>query len=1672
MSLKRATFTLTALCTVFALVASACGSDEEEAAPAATTAAPAAPAAVEYTTPSGDSFTLSADTATKLASGEKVKILTIVNGTAIPIFGEQVRLGADRACDAGTSKYAAECQFAGPPQGDVVELVNQLEAILAAGGIDCLALQTFPPGALVDIVDREVDGGMPVFTYNVDIPDSKRFAQYALNELAAGTLVGQTTANIVVANGLDVKKIALGTGDPAGQWAQDRMEGFRAGFTEVLPDTEWHNDHLSGIQTAVNWTVQETVDTVGPFMAANPDVDLFFHTDQGVEGVGIAIRDQGRTGEVFTSGFNTSAQILELIDGGEILVTADQGFDNQAELATTACFDLLFEGEMPADEYPAMDPVIIANAPGARSTDEIRDVMGFGDVIDETALAGDVCQGQDGSGLKVAYGDLATGIPFVTQVWENIQEVAAACNLEIVYADNNLDGETALENARTFTLQGVDGVIQFQIDQTIEGALCDELRANDPDLPVIAIDIAHPSCALFFGANNPRAGELAGEGVGQWAKENWDCGIDMIITLETFEVGDVNVMRSNGSVRGIQNVCSDLAYGDFEEWAPEQSGSIVTRINGGGTTDSAFPLVLDTFTANPGKRIAVVSLNDDMGLAALAAAEELGIEDNVVYGSQGADATIHDTIRTNSHYVGSTAYFPEAYGTYVVPLILKMINGVSVEDPTLLDHLLITADNIDDYYPADGADEAWVNDIRPATQRWKIGYGDGYAGIPFTDSVTDSINEIAAEMGVDILYCDNAVDQEKTLQCANLIVAQEADGVIFANWIGGTEDLIAGTFTDAGLPCVSYDGPHPGCVAFGPDNFASAREAGLYLGRYANEQGWDPAATELIVLWVPDVPVMPARRDGSIAGVKEVFDIPDDNVHVDLPHKANDDVFPNVTDWITAHPNAENVLCFGHSDQPGVDCALALEQGGFLGRAAAASLGASDEALVDLRGRTDEESIFKATISFFPERYGEYLVPAVVDMLEGKSVPDAIVPSVSPVTRANVHDLYPADDGDQASDGEYTTPSGDSFTLSADTATKLASGEKVKILTIVNGTAIPIFGEQVRLGADRACDAGTSKYAAECQFAGPPQGDVVELVNQLEAILAAGGIDCLALQTFPPGALVDIVDREVDGGMPVFTYNVDIPDSKRFAQYALNELAAGTLVGQTTANIVVANGLDVKKIALGTGDPAGQWAQDRMEGFRAGFTEVLPDTEWHNDHLSGIQTAVNWTVQETVDTVGPFLAANPDVDLFFHTDQGVEGVGIAIRDQGRTGEVFTSGFNTSAQILELIDGGEILVTADQGFDNQAELATTACFDLLFEGEMPADEYPAMDPVIIANAPGARSTDEIRDVMGFGDVIDETALADDVCQGQDGSGLKVAYGDLATGIPFVTQVWENIQEVAAACNLEIVYADNNLDGETALENARTFTLQGVDGVIQFQIDQTIEGALCDELRANDPDLPVIAIDIAHPSCALFFGANNPRAGELAGEGVGQWAKENWDCGIDMIITLETFEVGDVNVMRSNGSVRGIQNVCSDLAYGDFEEWAPEQSGSIVTRINGGGTTDSAFPLVLDTFTANPGKRIAVVSLNDDMGLAALAAAEELGIEDNVVYGSQGADATIHDTIRTNSHYVGSTAYFPEAYGTYVVPLILKMINGVSVEDPTLLDHLLITADNIDDYYPAG
>ena len=602
---------------------------------------------------------------------------------------------------------------------------------------------------------------------------------------------------------------------------------------------------------------------------------------------------------------------------------------------------------------------------------------------------------------KIGYGDGLSGIPFTDSVTDNINAIAAEMGVEIVYCDNAYDQERTVECSNLLVTQQVDGVIFANwiagTEELISGIF------HDAGIPCVSYDGPHPGC-VAFGPDNYNAALEAGRYLAAFAQEQgWAAEDTHLLLVWTPDV-PVHKARADGARDGVRE---SFAIPD------ENIHDIPTE----GLTDT-LPNVTTWATANPGaQHVLCFGHSDQPGVDCALALEQSGYLGHAAAASLGASDEALVDLRQRSDeesvFKATISYFPERYGTYLVPAIVDLIEGKTVPERLIPSVSPVTRDNVEQLYPGGELDEAAMADedeyeavIREASGAFRIGYGDGLSGIPFTDSVTDNINAVAAEMGVEIVYCDNAYDQERTVECSNLLVTQQVDGVIFANWIAGTEELISGIFHDAGIPCVSYDGPHPGCVAFGPDNYNAALEAGRYLAAFAQEQGWAAEDTHLLLVWTPDVPVHKARADGARDGVRESFAIPDENIH-DIPTEGLTDTLPNVTTWATANPGAQHVLCFGHSDQPGVDCALALEQSGYLGHAAAASLGASDEALVDLRQRSDEESVFKATISYFPERYGTYLVPAIVDLIEGKTVPERLIPSVSPVTRDNVFDLYP-----------------------------------------------------------------------------------------------------------------------------------------------------------------------------------------------------------------------------------------------------------------------------------------------------------------------------------------------------------------------------------------------------------------------------------------------------------------------------------------------------------------------------------------------------------------------------------------------------------------------------------------------------------------------------------------
>lgn len=290
----------------------------------------------------------------------------------------------------------------------------------------------------------------------------------------------------------------------------------------------------------------------------------------------------------------------------------------------------------------------------------------------------------------------------------------------------------------------------------------------------------------------------------------------------------------------------------------------------------------------------------------------------------------------------------------------------------------------------------------------------------------------------------------------------------------------------------------------------------------------------------------------------------------------------------------------------------------------------------------------------------------------------------------------------------------------------------------------------------------------------------------------------------------------------------------------------------------------------------------------------------------------------------------------------------------------------------------------------------------------------------------------------------------------GEGMKLGYIALDDSIPFGKLVSDSIREQAENAGAELVVCDSKLDAAEALTCARNFATQGVQGYLNFQPVADAAQAVCD---AGPQDVPVIAIDIPQGDCqTAFMGANNSRAGFIAGEGLGTYMQEEFDCEYDAYVSLEDLGVGEVNDARMNGIREGFTSVCGEI---------------VDERVLDAGRTDIALTKFGDTLTALPGaERIVVVGINDDSVLGALAAARIAGREDQLFMAGMGADPSSHCEIATNPNWVGDSAFFPERYGEIGIPYLIDAVNGEEIPSDLYVDHVFVNSENIAEFYDVS
>jgi ribose transport system substrate-binding protein len=290
----------------------------------------------------------------------------------------------------------------------------------------------------------------------------------------------------------------------------------------------------------------------------------------------------------------------------------------------------------------------------------------------------------------------------------------------------------------------------------------------------------------------------------------------------------------------------------------------------------------------------------------------------------------------------------------------------------------------------------------------------------------------------------------------------------------------------------------------------------------------------------------------------------------------------------------------------------------------------------------------------------------------------------------------------------------------------------------------------------------------------------------------------------------------------------------------------------------------------------------------------------------------------------------------------------------------------------------------------------------------------------------------------------------------GKGVRIGYISNGEKISFVKIVSDGIREQARKAGAKLLFCDSQVDAAKALECARNLRTQQVDVLIEYQNDAKAAPEIC----TAGPQVPVIAVSIKQEPCqAAFMGADNARAGEIAGKGLGAYAKREWDCDYDAVVLLEAQKTGEINELRVRGALRAFEAVCGKAKN--------------LKVVDGDGTIDQYQTRFADTLTALPGQhRILLLTINDDAGLGALAAAGSQGRKKDIFVVAQGADPTSHCQIATNPQWIGDSAYFPERFGEIIIPNAIRAAKGAKIPESLLVPHVFVTKDTVAKYYDVS
>jgi ribose transport system substrate-binding protein len=204
---------------------------------------------------------------------------------------------------------------------------------------------------------------------------------------------------------------------------------------------------------------------------------------------------------------------------------------------------------------------------------------------------------------------------------------------------------------------------------------------------------------------------------------------------------------------------------------------------------------------------------------------------------------------------------------------------------------------------------------------------------------------------------------------------------------------------------IVIDVPHPNTPFFGANN----KEAGLILGRALAEKvlaEWGGAVDLIILVGAPGSgEVADLRMKNIVTGVIEKIPAAANVKVLELDGKSEIETSQKVTaDTLSANPDKHHILIGGLNDQSGLGAFNAVQAANRQGDVFLGSHGCDVPAKNNLFN--NPPNFWIGSVAYFPERYGEYVVPLMKDMMEGKTLPAMSHPDHVFIDKSNISQYY------------------------------------------------------------------------------------------------------------------------------------------------------------------------------------------------------------------------------------------------------------------------------------------------------------------------------------------------------------------------------------------------------------------------------------------------------------------------------------------------------------------------------------------------------------------------------------------------------------------------------------------------------------------------------------------